>query len=78
MDNLVTQQIPHDSAAEKAVLGAIFIDPEVINEVSSVLEPADFYEHANRLVYSALLALYDESRSIDLGTLQEQLTRRGQ
>ena len=50
MDNLVTQQIPHDSAAEKAVLGAIFIDPEVINEVSSVLEPADFYEHANRLI----------------------------
>lgn len=78
MDNLVTQQIPHDSAAEKAVLGAIFIDPEVINEVSSVLEPADFYEHANRLVYSALLALYDESRSIDLVTLQEELKRRGQ
>ena len=78
MDNLVAQQIPHDSAAEKAVLGAIFIDPEVINEVSSVLEPADFYEHANRLVYSALLALYDESRSIDLVTLQEELKRRGQ
>ncbi len=25
MDNIVSQQIPHDSEAEKAVLGAIFI-----------------------------------------------------
>ncbi|WP_039943004.1 replicative DNA helicase, partial [Lactobacillus equicursoris] len=78
MDNLVAQQIPHDSAAEKAVLGAIFIDPEVINDVNSVLEPNDFYEHANRLIYNALLALYDENKSIDLVTLQEELKRRNQ
>ena len=30
MDNIVSQQVPHDSVAEKAVLGAIFIDPEAI------------------------------------------------
>lgn len=78
MDNLVAQQIPHDSAAEKAVLGAIFIDPEVINDVNSVLDPNDFYEHANRLIYNALLALYDENKSIDLVTLQEELKRRNQ
>ena len=42
----------------KSRLGAIFIDPEVINEVSRLR--AGFYEHANRLSI-APFALYDES-----------------
>ncbi|MCZ9657395.1 hypothetical protein L2Z96_08085, partial [Lactobacillus jensenii] len=35
MDNVVSPQIPHDSEAEKAVLGAIFIDPEAIADAEA-------------------------------------------
>ena len=31
MDNVVSQQIPHDSDAENAVLGAVFLNTEAIN-----------------------------------------------
>ncbi|MDD6416334.1 MAG: replicative DNA helicase [Lactobacillus porci] len=78
MDNLLAQQVPHDAAAEKAVLGAIFIDPEAINDVSAVLEATDFYDHANRIIYSAMLKLADEGQSIDPVTIQAELERRGQ
>lgn len=78
MDNIVSQQVPHDSAAEKAVLGAIFIDPEAIADASAVVSPDDFYEHANRLIYQAMLDLSDQGDAIDPLTLQDQLTKRKQ
>lgn len=78
MDNLVTQQIPHDSEAEKAVLGAIFIDPEAIADASAVVQPEDFYERANRLIYQAMLDLSDRGDAIDPLTLQDELTKKNQ
>ena len=59
MDNIVSQQIPHDSSAEKAVLGAIFIDPEAIADASAVVQPEDFYEKANQIVFQAMIDLSD-------------------
>lgn len=78
MDNIVSQQVPHDSEAEKAVLGAIFIDPEAIADASAVVAPDDFYERSNRLIYQAMLDLSDQGDAIDPLTLQDQLTKRNQ
>ena len=78
MDNLVSQQIPRDAEAEKAVLGAIFIDPEAIADASAVLQAADFYERANQIVFQAMLDLSDRQDAIDPLTLQDELTKRNQ
>ena len=78
MDNIVSQQIPHDSEAEKAVLGAIFIDPEAIADASAVVSPDDFYERANRLIFQAMLELSDRGDAIDPLTLQDELTKNNQ
>lgn len=78
MDNIVSQQIPHDSEAEKAVLGAIFIDPEAIVDASAVVQPEDFYERVNRLIFQAMLDLSDRGDAIDPLTLQDELTKKNQ
>ncbi len=78
MDNIVSQQIPHDSEAEKAVLGAIFIDPEAIADASAVVRPEDFYERVNRLIFQAMLDLSDRGDAIDPLTLQDELTKKNQ
>lgn len=78
MDNVVSQQIPHDSEAEKAVLGAVFLDPEAIIEASDVLQPDDFYEHANRIVFQAMLNISDREEVIDPVTLQDELKKNNQ
>lgn len=78
MDNIVSQQVPHDSEAEKAVLGAIFIDPESIADANSVVQADDFYERANRLIFQAMLDLSDNDAAIDPLTLQDELTKKNQ
>ena len=78
MDNIVSQQIPHDSSAEKAVLGAIFIDPEAIADASAVVQPEDFYEKANQIVFQAMIDLSDREEAIDPLTLQDELNKRNQ
>ena len=78
MDNVVSQQIPHDSEAEKAVLGAVFLDPEAIIDASDVLQPDDFYEHVNRIVFQAMLNISDREEVIDPVTLQDELKKNNQ
>ncbi len=78
MDNIVSQQIPHDDEAEKAVLGAIFIDPEAIADASAEVQASDFYKKANQLIFQAMLDLSDREDAIDPLTLQDELTKKNQ
>lgn len=78
MDNIVSQQIPHDDEAEKAVLGAIFIDPAAIADASAEVQPEDFYKRANQLVFQVMLDLSDREDAIDPLTLQDELTKKNQ
>ena len=78
MDNIVSQQIPHDDEAEKAVLGAIFIDPAAIADASAEVQPDDFYKRANQLVFQAMLDLSDREDAIDPLTLQDELAKKNQ
>ena len=78
MDNIVSQQIPHDDESEKAVLGAIFIDPAAIADASAEVQPDDFYKRANQLVFQAMLDLSDREDAIDPLTLQDELTKKNQ
>lgn len=44
MDGMYEQnQMPHSNEAEQSVLGAIIIDPELINTTQEVLLPESFY-----------------------------------
>lgn len=78
MDNIVSQSIPHNVEAEKAVLGAIFINPEAYIEASDILQPDDFYDHANRLVFQAMGNISDRGEAIDPLTMQDELKAHNQ
>ena len=78
MDNVVSPQIPHDSEAEKAVLGAIFIDPEAIADAEAIVTVDDFYERANRILFAAMKDLADRDEAIDPLTIRDELAKRKQ
>ena len=63
--------------SEKSVLGAMLRSREAALLAIETLSPDDFYDPANREVYSAMLSMATASREIDLVTLDEELTRRG-
>jgi replicative DNA helicase len=44
---------PHDVGAEEAVLAAMLLEPDAVDEVSGLLEPGQFYVEANRWVCEA-------------------------
>jgi replicative DNA helicase len=70
---------PHSLDAERALLGALLLDPSAINEVVGLsLTPDDFYRQAHGRVYRAILSLYEKGDRPDLITLVEELTKRGE
>ena len=68
---------PNHPESERSVLGAMLRSREAALLAIETLQPEDFYDPANREVYSAMMSMAMASRAIDLVTLDEELTRRG-
>ena len=66
---------PHDLAAEISVLGSILIDPDAIIQVAESLTPEDFYEPSHKLIYEAMVILFEKRQPIDAVTLVAQLKK---
>jgi replicative DNA helicase len=49
--------VPHDDQTERAVLGAILLDPTVTDVVLNILKPDDFYNIKHRIIYEAIIEL---------------------
>ena len=68
---------PHHEVAEKSVLGSMLQDHQAVLLAQELLHEDDFYDPANREIFSAMLHLSAMSRPVDLVTVDEELTRRG-
>ncbi len=73
---MADKQIPHSLEAEQNVLGAVFIDPATIQTISDSLEIEDFYTRRHKLIYTAILELYNENIDIDYTTLTDRLKNK--
>jgi replicative DNA helicase len=71
--------IPQAVDLEMAVIGAILIDNKAIDDLLEVFtDPAVFYDTRHQIIFKIAKALYDENRPIDLLTVVEGLTKKGQ
>ena len=68
---------PHDLEAEQSVLGAMLVNPNAITAVAESLSADDFYRDTHRLIYRAVITLYDKGEEVDVVTLSAQLEREG-
>ncbi len=73
MANQQLRVLPQNLEAEKSVLGAMMIDNEAVGIVLEILDESWFYEESHRLIYSAILQLYNNHKNIDLITLSDHL-----
>lgn len=69
--------VPQNIDAEYGVLGSIILDPETLPLVADWLQPQDFYRDAHRLIYEALLTLYERHQPADFITVCEALETSG-
>ena len=66
---------PQNIEAEQAVLGAMLIDKEAIAKASEILTSSDFYREAHRVIFNAMLELYNKNEAVDMVTVTEILKR---
>jgi replicative DNA helicase len=70
--------LPHSEEAERAVLGALLLEPLCIAQVRTRLEPRDWHIERHRLLYQAFLDVTDAGSTPDLLTLQAHLQQAGE
>ncbi|MCA8911318.1 MAG: replicative DNA helicase [Planctomycetes bacterium] len=69
---------PHSIEAEQAVLGAIFIDPGCLPEVTLILKkPQMFWRASHQHIYHAIQQLSAEGHEIDWVSVGEQVRKDG-
>lgn len=70
--------IPANIDAERAVLGALLIDPDAVIKIASFLRSEDFYRERHGWIYRALIALHERREPADFVTLVDELERQEQ
>jgi replicative DNA helicase len=64
--------LPNSEEAERAILGAILLNPCVLAQARTLLAPVHFYVPSHRRTFEGMIALADRSLSIDSILLHEQ------
>ena len=72
------QLLPHDIAAEEAVIGSLLIDSDSFLDISHLIRPDDFYRDRNRLCFGACAELFRRGEAIDQVTVARELHRTDQ
>ena len=66
---------PQNIEAEQAVIGGMLIEKEAISKVAEFLKADDFYREAHRLIFEAMLELFNKNEAVDLVTVTEVLRK---
>ncbi|MGD0920843.1 MAG: replicative DNA helicase [Terriglobia bacterium] len=68
---------PHNLEAERAVLGSVLLDNGALNVALETLSKDDFFSESHRVTFEKMLEISEKSRTIDLVTLSEELSKEG-
>lgn len=75
--NSIVKQMPVSIEAEQALLGSLIINPESFDKVGGFITTSDFYLEEHKHIYSALMKMYTQSKTIDTVTLVNTLVEEG-
>ena len=80
VDQLIPASVkpPAVPEIEASVLGAMMIEKEAVPKALELLKPDSFYLTSHRLIYEAMLSLFEAAEPIDTVTLYEELKKREQ
>lgn len=69
---------PQNLEAEQSLLGALLMDKDAIEKIADLITADDFYKEAHRLIYFAVVDLYEKREPIDALSLTNRLEEKGQ
>ena len=68
---------PQALDVEEAVLGALLIEPNCIDEAMDELSPNCFYSEKHRMIFEAMSSLTNEHVALDLLSVSQKLKSNG-
>ncbi len=68
---------PQNLEAEQSVLGSMLLDRDAIARVVEALRPEDFYRDLHRIIFQAMLELFERGEPVDLITVTNKLASAG-
>lgn len=68
---------PQALDVEEAVLGALLIEPNCVDEAMDELSPSCFYSEKHRMIFEAMSSLNNEHVAIDLLSVSQKLKSQG-
>ncbi len=69
---------PQNIESEKALLGSIMLRPEALPEIMDILRSEAFYSEKHRIIFLAMMELYEKRDPIDLLTLSSKLKEKSE
>ena len=69
---------PQNVDAERALLGAIMLKPDVLHDISVFIFPESFFVDKHRVVYQAISEIFAKGDPIDLVSVTNKLTQNKQ
>ena len=69
-------QVPTEIDSEIAIIGCIFLDPNVMFQVADEISPDDFYDPKNRLIFKTMVDLSKNGNAIDATTVASDLNQK--
>ena len=70
--------IPQNIEAEKAVLAAMILDPEILEEALNAVRKEAFYRPSHQKIYQAIYDIHKDNNPVDQITLAERLEAMGE
>lgn len=74
------KMLPHNDDAERAILGALLLDPDSLDQISEIIKSPDyFYRPNHQVIYDAIGKIVggaNGNRGLDLLTLSEYLKKQ--
>ncbi len=76
MSTQIDRMPPQNMEAETALLGCLMLDKDAIIKIADVIISDDFYDYRHRLIYEAIVSLFERNSSIDVLTVSNLLDEK--
>ncbi|EGN65721.1 replicative DNA helicase [Fusobacterium animalis 11_3_2] len=69
------KKIPHSLEAERALIGGIFYNQDLFDEIRDIVKAEDFYKVEHSVIYEAIEKVYSENKGIDGILIEEEIKK---
>ena len=76
-NDVLGRKLPFSLEAEQSVIGSVLIDPECFDDIAEIVKSDDFYLPEHEQIFSVIQDMYAKSKTVDVVTLIDELTKEG-